>query len=144
MAILNYTTQIKAGKTVSEIQEKLVKAKAQAVMTEYNDDGIPEAISFRIMSKHGLLSFRMNVNFNGVYQAISKNPKVPKRLKTREQAARVAWRIQKDWIEVQLARIEAELAEIEEVFLPYMQNESGETLYKTLESGGFKQITMDR
>jgi hypothetical protein len=36
MAILNYTTQISAEKTVTEIQAMLAKAKAQAIMTEEN------------------------------------------------------------------------------------------------------------
>ena len=141
MAILNYTTRIKAEKTASEIQEKLAKAKAQAIMSEYDDNGIMIAMSFRILSKHGMLSFRLPVNINGVYQSLSRDSKVPKKLKTREQAARVAWRITKDWIEAQLAIVEAEMAEIQEVFLPYMQSETGETLYNALESGGFKQLT---
>ena len=59
MALLNYTTQIAAQKTVSEIQTLLCKAKASAVLTEYDPAGVLSAISFRITKAHGLMSFRL-------------------------------------------------------------------------------------
>lgn len=40
MAILNYTTEIPAERTAAQIQARLVKAKAQAVMFEYDADGV--------------------------------------------------------------------------------------------------------
>ena len=141
MAILNYTTKIKAERTASEIQEKLAKAKAQAIMSEYDESGVMCAMSFRILSQHGMLSFRLPVNIDSVFRAISQDENIPKRLRTKEQAARVAWRITKDWIEAQLAIVEAEMADLKEVFLPYMQNQVGITLYQTLKHNDFKQIT---
>jgi hypothetical protein len=141
MPILNYTTTISAEKTAGEIQSKLAKAKAQAVLCEYDDSGVMCAMSFRIMTKHGMIFFRMPANTEGVYNALRKSPKVPNKLKTRAQAANVAWRVLKDWIEAQLAIVEAEMADISEVFLPYAQGPDGRTLYKTLEDGGFKALT---
>ena len=141
MAILNYTTAVSAEKTASEIQKKLAQAKAQAVLCEYDDEGVMCAMSFRIGTPHGMVFFRMPARTDGVYRALSRNPKVPRRLKTREQAANVAWRILKDWIEAQLAIVEAEMAEIAEVFLPYAQDNSGATLYESLERGGFKMLS---
>jgi len=64
--------------------------------------------------------------------------------RTREHAARVAWRICKDWIEAQLAIVDAEMADMMEIFLPYAQTESGETLYEVMKSKGFKQLTHDK
>ncbi|MCH8134806.1 MAG: hypothetical protein IIB77_02370, partial [Proteobacteria bacterium] len=67
---------------------------------------------------------------------------IPKRLRTREQASRVAWRIIKDWLRAQLAIIETEQAEMVEVFLPYAQHPvTGQTLYEQLEASGFRQLT---
>lgn len=48
------------------------------------------------------------------------------------QAARVGWRILKDWIEAQLALIETGMVTIEQVFLPYVQNDKGQTLYEAI------------
>lgn len=141
MAILNYTTTISAEKTASEIQRKLATAGAQAILCEYDDEAIMSAMSFRIMTVHGMIFFRLPANTSGVYVALNNDPKVPKRLRTREQAAKVAWRILKDWIEAQLAIVDAEMAQITEVFLPYAQNDSGETLYQSLESNGFNRLT---
>ncbi len=139
MAILNYTTKIKPEKTASEIQEKLAKAGAQAILTEY-DEGLMCAMSFRIMSQHGMLSFRLPINIQGVLNAIQHDNKIPKKFKTKEQATRIAWRILKDWIEAQLAIVEAQMANIKEVFLPYVQNQTGQTLFETLESNGYRQL----
>ena len=125
MAILNYTTSISTEKTAMEIQKKLVMAGAVAVLCEYDGDGIMNAMSFRILTPHGLISFKMPAHLDGVYKALCNDSKVPKSKRTTEQAARVAWRILKDWIEAQLAIIEAGMAELAQVFLPYAQNEIG-------------------
>lgn len=140
MAILNYTTQISAEKTASEIQIMLVKAKASAVLSEYGSDGVITHISFRIVTPHGLLTFRLPANIDGVFKALKDNNKVPRSLKTRPQASRVAWRIVKDWVAAQLAIIEAEMATLTQVFLPYAQTDNGETVYEKFLSGGLKQL----
>ena len=137
MAILNYTTSIATEKTAAEIQKKLAMTGAQAVMSEYDKDGVMCAMSFRIDT----MFFRLPINIDGVYATLTKDSRVPRRLKTYEQSARVAWRIIKDWIEAQIAIIEAGQAELEQVFLPYAQNQDGKTLYEVVKDGGFKQLT---
>lgn len=143
MAILNYTTSISTEKTAAEIQKKLAMARAQAVLCEYDDDAVMSAMSFRIVTPHGPIFFRLPANTQGVFKALSHDSKVPKKLKTKEQAAKVAWRILKDWIEAQLAIVDAEMAEMTEVFLPYAQNSEGRTVYQSLQAGGFKALTYD-
>lgn len=141
MPILNYTTSIATEKTAAEIQKKLAGAKAQAVMSEYDDSGIMVAMSFRVMTPHGMIMFRLPVNIRGVYKAMCEDGKVPRRLRTEAQASRVAWRIMKDWVEAQLAIIDSDMAELTEVFLPYAQNQVGQTLYESLKENGFKALT---
>jgi len=140
MAILNYTTSIAAEKTVSEIQTKLSKANAQAVMCEY-DNGILCRLSFRIDTPHGLIAFQLPANIDGVFAAMQRDKKVPRSARTREQASRVAWRIIKDWVEAQLAIIEAGMATLTQVFLPYAQTNNGETIYQAFEKQGLKSLT---
>ena len=142
MAILNYTTTISVDKTAAEIQSKLAKARVQAVLCEYDNSGIVVAVSFRLLTQYGMVSFRLPANVDGVYESLRKSS-AQKRLKTREQAARVAWRIVKDWVEAQLAIVEAGMAEITEVFLPYAQHPSGETVYEALRGCGFKALAHD-
>ena len=141
MAILNYTTSITTEKTAAEIQKTLAMAKAQAVLCEFDEEGVLNAMSFRLATHYGVVCFRLPANIGGVLKRLADDNKVPKRLKTREQAAKVAWRIVKDWIGAQLAIVEAGMAEITEVFLPYAQNEKGQTMYEAVKENGLKMLT---
>jgi hypothetical protein len=139
MPILNYTTSITVEKTVAEIQHKLSRAGAQAVLTEYDPERVLTAISFRMLCQSDvLLTFRLPAQVDRIYALLQRDPKVGRSLRTREQAARVAWRIIKDWVEAQLAIVEAEQAKMVEVFLPYAQNPAtGQTLYEQLAGSNF-------
>lgn len=139
MPIANYTTTISADKTVGEIQGMLSRAGATAVMFEF-ESSIVTAVSFKIPHDDVMISFRLPSNVDKMYVYL-QGADVPRRYRSREQAARVAWRIIKDWLRAQLAIIETEQAEMVEVFLPYAQNPAtGQTLYEQLEAGGFKQL----
>lgn len=138
MPILNYTTSIAVEKTTGEIQGKLARSGAQAVMTEYDSEHVLCALSFRMMCSGIMVSFRLPAQIDRIYVLLQRDDKVPRKLKTRDQAARVAWRIIKDWIEAQLAIVEAEQAEMVEVFLPYAQNPAtGKTLFEQLSNDQF-------
>ena len=140
--ILNYSTTISAEKSVAEIQILLAQAKAQAVMTEYDQDGLASYVNFRIVTAHGLMCFRLPANVHKVYQVLVRNRKIPPKLKTREQATRVAWRIVKDWLEVQLAFIATEQVDVEQLFLFCAQNSEGKTVYDMLKETEFKGLAL--
>lgn len=141
MAILNYTTKIKPEKTAGEIQMILGKAGAQSVMQEYKD-GEVSAVAFQFTMSGQLLSFRLPINWEGVLRSLNESD-VGARYQTNDQAKRTAWRIVKDWVEAQMALVEANQAEMVEVFLPYLQDNTGTTVYSRLKNGGFKQLTHD-
>jgi len=136
MAILNYTTTISTEKTAGEIQRKLAIAGAEAILSEYDKEGVLCAMSFRINN----LFFRLPINIEGVYKAL-QGSRLPAKKKTYEQAAKVAWRIIKDWIEAQVAIIEAGQAELDQVFLPYAVNHDQRTLYEIAKDNGFKMLS---
>lgn len=137
MTILNYTTQITTEKTAGEIQSCLVKGGVRGVMTQFNDEGVMTGITFQIETSRGPLYFNLPANIDKMYIILQRDNKVPRKLKSKEQAARVAWRIIKDWIKAQLALVETDMVELAEVFLPYMQTSTGETLYKQLSGNNF-------
>jgi len=142
MPILNYTTSVAVEKTVGEIQGKLARAGAQAVLTEYGPDSIIANLSFRIDHNGTPVSFRLPAQLDPIYVILQNDPNVPRKLRTREQAARVAWRIIKTWVEAQLAIIEAEQVEMVEVFLPFAQNPAtGETVFAQLVKSNFALLT---
>ena len=138
MPILNYTTRIAVEKTTGEMQRKLAQAGAEAVMTEYDAEQVLCALSFRMLCSGITVNFRLPAQIDRIYVLLQRDNKVPRKLKTREQAARVAWRIIKDWVEAQLAIVKAEQAEMVEVFLPYAQNPvTGKTLFEQLSNDQF-------
>lgn len=129
-AIKNYTTQIAIEKTVAEMHKLLAMHKATAIMTEYDDEGIVTNLSFKLKTATGEIPFRLPSNIDGVLKCLKQSPKVPRRLETREQAARVSWRIVRDWVDAQLAFVQAQQVDSMQVFLPYAQiSEDGMTVY---------------
>ena len=141
MPSLNYTTAIKVEKTVGEIQAALAKAGAKAVMFEF-EGPVVTAISFRIEYNGEDISFRLPSNIQSIFKILRNDSCIPRKLRTEEQASRVAWRIIKTWLLAQLAIVEAEQAEMAQVFLPYAQNPAtGQTVFEAMQDGGLKQLT---
>lgn len=135
MAILNYTTQIAFEKTIGEIQKCLVSHGATKVITDYHNN-LPTGVTFCLMISGNMVAFCLPANYEGVLRAMKKDKKVPYRLCNEEQALRVSWRIVKDWVEAQMAIVEAQLADVAEVFLPYAVTKNGNTLYKEIQTNG--------
>lgn len=136
MPILNYTTKISAMQTINEIQKKLVSHGAKSFLMEY-EAAEPSGLAFIITTKHGDIPFRLPANIKSVRKVLEQQR--VRRFVDLEMASRVAWRILKDWIEAQLAIIEAELVTLEQVFLPYMLMPGGDktTLYEVIVEKGF-------
>src|SRR6266478_7077308 len=119
-----YSTSVSVGRTVSEISTLLAEAKATAILSEFND-GLIKAISFRIRTEFG------------VFAVLQRSRSIPPRLRSREQAGRVAWRIVLNWLEAQLALVQAGLATLDQVFLPFCQDPAGVTLYERMREASF-------
>lgn len=140
MAILNYTTQIDFNKTIGEIYSILARVKVQQISTDY-DNGQPSAVKFMLLYFEQPVYFRLPCNIEGVYKSLCRAPKVPNKLRTKEQARRVAWRIIKDWVEAQIAIVEAQQAEMVEVFLPYAIDKSGDTFFQQFSANHQKLLS---
>ena len=136
MPILNYTTIVPVNRTISEIQSKLAKAGAKGILCEYDDNGEPNQITFSVNTPHGMIYFKLPANIQGVSKALSDD----NCYRDEPHARRVAWRILKDWIEAQMAIIEAGMAELSQVFLPYAQTDTGQTVFERIGTGDLKLI----
>ena len=126
MPLLNYTTKVDVFTTLGAIQGQLVKHGAKKIMQDYDDDGHITALSFLVETPTGPRGIRLPANVDAVHAVLTRQ-----RVKCdREQAERVAWRIVKDWVEAQMAILESEMVQMDEIFLPYMVNGSGQTLFQ--------------
>lgn len=133
MAVLNYTTKIPVTKTVGEVQDLLVKHGASRIAVDYSD-GQPTGITFAVTTVHGPRLFTLPVDVDAMQRLLAKDrPSGGMSLaafRTREHAARVAWRVIKDWLAAQLTLVQTEMAALDQVMLPYLHaDQSGRTLY---------------
>lgn len=126
MPLLNYTTKVDVFTTLGAIQGQLVKHGAKKIMQDYDEQQRLAAICFLIDTPTGPRGIRLPANVDAVYEVLRRQ----KVKCDREQAERVAWRILKDWVEAQMAILESEMVQMDEVFLPYMLNSSGQTLFE--------------
>lgn len=134
---LNYTTSISVSKTASEMQQMLGRHGASSVVTQFGADQEEVGIGFTLVGPHGERAFSLPVNVEGVHKlliravAAGKTKSLSKaRARSREQAARVAWRVAKDWLEAQLAMVQAQMVGLDEVMLPYLRVDGDVTLYQ--------------
>ena len=126
MPIMNYTTKVDVFATLGEIQGQLVKHGAKKIMQDYDNDGHITALSFLIDTPNGPRGVKLPANVDAVWNVLT-NQKVKC---DRDQAERVAWRIVKDWVAAQMAILESEMVQMDEIFLPYMLNDKGQTLFQ--------------
>lgn len=126
MPLLNYTTKIDVYTTIGAIQGCLVKHGARQIMQDYDEKGQPQALCFTIETKFGIRGIKLPANVDAVHKVLVKQ----KVKCDREQAERVAWRILKDWVESQMAILESQMVQMDEIFLPYMINQSGTSIYE--------------
>jgi hypothetical protein len=131
MPIKNYTTKVDVYQSLGEIQGALAKNGARKIMIDYDEKGNPVGVTFGINTPQGSLGFLLPANIEGVLKVFAKQKVKP----DREQAERTAWRNIRDWVLAQMAFVEAGNVEVDEVFLPYLTDGKGRTLYQVYQSG---------
>lgn len=143
---------LKNSKTTSPntfrvITDTLIEHKAKRILQEYSDDGKITAISFSLEINGILHNFKLPARYENVerifYNQKNKNARSEWQRKKltdaeKEQAYRTAWANIRDWLTAQMALLDTEMVKFEEVFLPYMTNQSGETYFEVLEQNQFK------
>ena len=130
MPIKNYTTEINVYRSAREIQDMLASHGATKIMVDY-ESGQPVGVTFAIDTELGVRGFSLAANVDGVRTVFAKQ-----RVKAQPgQAERTAWRNIRDWIYAQMAIIEAGMVQMDEVFMPYLVDSHGKTLYQAYLSG---------
>ena len=130
MPIKNYTTTIKASKTIGEIQEILASRGARQIMIDYQD-GRANRVCFTIATPIGLQAVVVPVQPDRVLAVLKRDG--VKADYTR--AENVVWRIAIDWLVDQLAILDTEMVTIDQVLLPYFVDRSGRSVYELYGSG---------
>jgi hypothetical protein len=144
MPLKNYTSEVPVERTLQAILKLLNKHGASKVLIEYAD-GEAAAVSFIIKTEKGMLPVKLPARIENVERLIfsQKKPRYswqdpePLSEKEKAQVRRTAWKNIFDWISAQMALVETSMVKIEEVFLPYMQDNEGVTFFERMEERGF-------
>lgn len=132
MPLLNYTTTIDINKTLGEIQKILVKHGARKLMFDYDKSGHIQALCFSVDTPNGERGIKLPANVSVIFEVL-KQQKSSGKIKTNpnyEQAEGVAWHIIKVWVEAQMAILETQMVQFDEIFLPYLLNDKGQTFFQ--------------
>ena len=150
MPIMNYSTEVPAERTVSEITALLIRKGARSITTDYSQDGELRAVSF-MMPIGGLpIHFLLPANVDGVAKAMLRDKPWTRQRgkdarvyneKVRRQAKWVAWRILKDWVAAQMALIESNQVDAAQVFMPFAQQSDGRSMYQLFVENNQKQLS---
>lgn len=133
------TTQISVTKTCGEIEEYLAKHGVAEIYKKY-DNGNVEAINFVMPINGEPIPFSLPFRWRPIQRMAESGKTGYKKTADEEQARRVAARIVLRWIEAQFALIQVGMADVAEVFLPYIVNRNGKTLYQTMLSDGLPKM----
>lgn len=99
-------------------------------MIDY-DNGKPQAIAFGIDTPAGPRGFRLPAAVDGTLRVFAAQ----KIKADREQAEMTAWRNVRDWVLAQMALIESCDVPMQQIFLPYMVDDRGRTVYELYTAG---------
>ena len=135
MPIKNYTSTSKNSFDV--IQKCLASHGAQKLMFDYNGQGEVIALSFGMEIDERMFGFRLPARIDQVEEILKQTKRWPNTDALHEQAYRTGWANVRDWVTAQMALIDTRMATVQEVFLPYMANKKGQTLYEAMQQNHF-------
>lgn len=139
----NYTTDISARQTAGECVDLLADAGADHIALTMAGGG-PVGLAFRLNTPVGPRDFRLPVNIGGMHKrlraAMAAGEFEPlhttrarlDRYVTAEHAARVAWRVCRDWLDATVALVQAEMADVSEAFASYRILDGGRAVHEVL------------
>lgn len=141
-AIKNYSSSIPINRIFEKLQQTLARHGAQQITFDYGRDGKIYGVVFSVAIGPQKIWVKLPARVDKAH-AILKSQYQQGLIRDRkvldpDQAYRVAWRNIYDWVEAQMALLDIEMARIEEVFLPYMTNDNGQTLFEVFEKTGFQ------
>lgn len=145
MAIKNYTSDKPLEKIFAELQQTIAAHGAKHISYEYGDDGKVHGVAFAVKIHDQLIRVKLPARMAQA-QAVLKRQWDEGKISHKRgrentygeaQAYRVAWHNILDWVQAQMVLLEIGMAKIEEIFLPYMLDAQGCTLFERMEQRGF-------
>lgn len=139
------TTQVAAEKTAGEITSLLIQCGARHIAMDYDENQAISGMHFVLLVAGQAHPFKMPVRTEPVFKILngrrrSSWERANNADRDHAQAERVAWRQLLRWVMAQLAMVDAGMAAAREVFLPYLVDQEGKTVYELFEASRFKAL----
>ena len=143
--IKNYTSSVPVGRSVQHIEDCLIRHGAKNIMKMYDADKKLESLCF-IMPVDGKdIPFKLPASVDRVERVLKaavRRPTAQTNSRIKEQAERTAWKLQSDWVDIQMSLIELQQVEIMQVFLAYVYFPiQKQTYFERLKEKNFKLLT---
>lgn len=145
MQLKNYTSSIPVGTTLSYLEAYLSDCPGVEAIAKEIKSGVVTSLMFQVNTPDGKHTVRLPARVAEVQEYMWKDyclsTRRPRKTKEdfAEQAARTAWKIQQDWVQVQMSLIKLKQAEVLQVFLGYIWD-GGQTYYEFLKDKKFKAL----
>lgn len=152
MFLKNYTSSVAVSITIGRIESTLIRCGVKGITKEYDGKGGVIAIMFHLPGDRNDLAIRLPADEQKAQDAFWKDycdshPDEWKRKKTRgtfkDQAARTAWKLIQDWVEVQMSLIQMQQAEYIQVFMPYIWD-GKQTLFDRVKTNGYRALLPEK
>lgn len=139
----NRTSEVQPEVTSGRIEKALAAAGVTNVSKRYVG-GELVGLEFSLPTMYGVVNFRLPVKTNaaaGVMLAEAKRGRLnlARRERISRQAARTAWRLAQEWIEIQLSMVAMQQLELMQALLPYAVKD-GQTLFDTFQRSGYSGL----
>lgn len=148
--IKNYTSSVPANQSMMRIEELLTGAGATEVNRTYDGfggcdsmvfkiavPGVANPVWFKIPSKVDKCKDALWRN----YLKTVKKPSEAMKETISAQAARTAWKLMHEWVEIQITLIELDQVEVMEAFMQYLYNpETQQTFFEHSKSKSHKLL----
>lgn len=145
--IKNYTTQVSVTKTLSEIEELLLKFKASDILKQYDEDQNITALRFILRIEGKPIPFKLYFDWQKVAEVLSRQYQRDYYIRDvrndKKRALQVGWRIMKDWLYSNLSIIEIGIAKVQQLLLSYATMNNDMTFFECFEKHQFDNLLIE-
>lgn len=140
-SIKNYTSGLPVNRSLQNICDILSSAGASKIMVDYDSTHNPCGVAFFIeIPDYGAIPYKLPVQVENLSIVMFKARLNSLKEKEKEQVRRTAWKNVHDWIDAQMALISTQIVKLEQVFLPYAVDQSGQTLFEKFQNGSLLSL----
>ena len=133
MFLKNYTSEVPVNQTIYRIEQVLIKC---GIRLPADKNKALDALWLNYVDGD-----KLNAKGDAIESWSGRKKK--RRVDFAEQAARTAWKIVQDWIEVQMSMIQMKQADTLQVFLPYIFD-GKRTYYQALRESNFRGLLPEK